>query len=122
MSVDPGDLVRHILSNYPDLIDGATVQSLEPSRIRLVFSDGTYMDIRYNDRGRYSYHWQRGGGETWRFDNAPHHPEVPTYPHHLHYGLSGQVLPSRVKGASLCDVDEVMQLVRRVMGCEARRS
>jgi hypothetical protein len=33
----------------------------------------------------YSYHYQDGRGELYfRYDNAPHHPEISTYPHHKH--------------------------------------
>ncbi|MBS1263068.1 MAG: hypothetical protein MAG715_00236 [Methanonatronarchaeales archaeon] len=35
----------------------------------------------------YSYHWQDAGKELLiRWDNAPHHPEVDTFPHHKHRG------------------------------------
>lgn len=113
--MDPEGLARYVLSTYPDLVRSAVIQSFEPARVRLVFSDGTYMDIRYNERGRYSYHWQRGEGTEYRFDNAPHHREVTTHPHHLH-DSSGNVLPSDVRGVSPHDVDEVMRLVRTVTG------
>lgn len=33
----------------------------------------------------YSYHWQDKRKTTiLRWDNAPHHPEIKTFPHHLH--------------------------------------
>jgi hypothetical protein len=33
----------------------------------------------------YSYHWQdKEQNLVMRWDNAPHHPEVATHPHHLH--------------------------------------
>jgi hypothetical protein len=33
----------------------------------------------------YSYHWQEKKGKTIiRWDNAPHHKEVKTFPHHKH--------------------------------------
>jgi len=34
---------------------------------------------------RYSYHYQRAdGGLVFRYDNAPHHPELPGFPYHVH--------------------------------------
>ncbi|MEB3190810.1 MAG: DUF6516 family protein [Snowella sp.] len=34
---------------------------------------------------KYSYHWQTDDGKlVKRWDNAAHHPEITTYPHHLH--------------------------------------
>lgn len=33
----------------------------------------------------YSYHWQKNTGELIiRWDNAPHHKELNTFPHHRH--------------------------------------
>jgi len=32
---------------------------------------------------RYAYHYQKADGKlVFRYDNAPHHPTIPTYPHH----------------------------------------
>ncbi len=37
----------------------------------------------------YAFHLQKNDGEfIARWDNAPHHKEIPTHPHHKHY-LSG---------------------------------
>jgi hypothetical protein len=36
---------------------------------------------------RYRHHWQDGSGRLIkRWDNAPHYPEIDTFPHHLHQG------------------------------------
>ena len=33
----------------------------------------------------YSYHYQRADASlVYRYDDAPHHPELPTFPHHKH--------------------------------------
>jgi|GEM_PF-580474 len=35
----------------------------------------------------YSFHYQDAEARTrFRFDNAPHHPELPTFPDHMHVG------------------------------------
>ena len=34
---------------------------------------------------KYSFHWQDAQGKLRRrWDNAPHHPELPNAPHHVH--------------------------------------
>ncbi len=34
---------------------------------------------------KYSFHWQDNQGNLkFRWDNAPHHPELPEAPHHFH--------------------------------------
>ena len=43
---------------------------------------------------KYSFHWQSDDGKfIKRWDNAAHHPEIETYPHHLHEGVEDFVLP-----------------------------
>jgi len=32
----------------------------------------------------YTYQYIRGGEALLRYDNAPHHPDLPTFPHHKH--------------------------------------
>lgn len=45
---------------------------------------------------QYSFHWQTAEGHLRkRWDNAPHHPEVSTGPHHLHVGCASRVEPHR---------------------------
>jgi Family of unknown function (DUF6516) len=42
---------------------------------------------------KYRHHWQdRAGRLIKRWDNAPHHPDVPSFPHHLHDGAEEQVV------------------------------
>lgn len=43
---------------------------------------------------KYSVHWQTNEGNLKRrWDNAPHHPEISTHPHHIHSGDDDSVLP-----------------------------
>lgn len=42
---------------------------------------------------KYSFHWQNAKGQLLkRWDNAAHHPDVTTYPHHIHDGAESNVL------------------------------
>jgi len=42
---------------------------------------------------KYSFQWQDTGGTLRkRWDNAAHHPEVSTHPHHLHDGSEENVM------------------------------
>ena len=57
-------------------------------KIKVFLSNGSILYIREyvdsNERN-YSYHWQNEKGELIiRWDNAPHHKEIKTYPHHKH--------------------------------------
>jgi hypothetical protein len=56
---------------------------------------------------KHSFHWQDAGGQLRkRWDNAAHHPEVPTHPHHVHDGAETNVLPHGPIGA-----EEVLAII-----------
>ncbi len=41
---------------------------------------------------KYSFHWQSSDGQLLkRWDNAAHHPDVETFPHHVHEGRQNEV-------------------------------
>ena len=43
---------------------------------------------------KYSFHWQTKEGRLIkRWDNAAHHPEIITYPHHVHDEIKNSVFP-----------------------------
>ncbi len=66
-------------------------------RLDLRFIDGRKFEGNevWTTGGRkYRFHMQDGeGGLLWRLDNAPHHPEISTHPHHEH-AASGGVVPA----------------------------
>lgn len=79
-------------------IDTSDLLILQPTksrgaiRARLCFYDGSFLELseEIEVRGtevaklQYSYHYQKGDRLVFRYDNAPHHPELPTFPHHKH--------------------------------------
>ncbi|MGH7595145.1 MAG: toxin-antitoxin system TumE family protein [bacterium] len=70
-----------------DLIDEATVRHLK-RRAELV--DGSTLHLNESSiigKNKYSYHWQDAQNQLIiRWDNAPHHPHLTTFPHHRHEG------------------------------------
>ena len=65
------------------LKDGSTIEITE----RLL-EEGKKLDTT-----KYRYHWQTQSGKLIkRWDNAPHHPEIDTFPNHLHIGTDDNVL------------------------------
>lgn len=67
------------------LEDGSEVQMFE--RFELVEHGLTLV-------GKYSFHWQQQNGTLLkRWDNAPHHPEIATFPDHVHDGREENVIP-----------------------------
>ncbi len=44
----------------------------------------------------YSYHYQKSDNSlVFRYDNAPHHPEIETHPHHKHVGSDENVIAAQ---------------------------
>src|SRR5262245_13468052 len=70
-------------------------------RYRIILADGGLVEMTervLEVRGtlavtKYRHHWQDSQGRLLkRWDNAPHHPTVDTFPHHLHDGAEDQVV------------------------------
>lgn len=62
-------------------------------------------------KDRYSYHYQETGGSlVFRYDNAPHHPEIKTHPHHKHIGSDENVIAAQSPDLSdvLNEIDEII--------------
>ena len=53
---------------------------------------------------KYRYHFERSDRKIMRWDNAPHHKEISTFPHHKH--INGDVLDSEKPS-----IEEVLELV-----------
>ena len=95
------------------LITDATVVSFRMMRERATFMDGyirarlTFADQSYLEFSEYaqlidgeikvatySYHWANSQDELiMRWDNTPHFPKLPDFPHHIHHGQD--VIPGR---------------------------
>jgi hypothetical protein len=56
---------------------------------KVVFIDGSVLFIKdylfIDGKRKYSYHWQDDSGSLLsRWDNAPHHDDIISFPHHRH--------------------------------------
>ncbi len=72
-------------------------------KIKVFLVDGSVLFVReYMDETErnYSYHWQDADANLIiRWDNAPHHRDLPMFPHHKHIGA--KVFPSRELDAAV---------------------
>ena len=66
---------------YAATLDGGVV--LNQDALTLQFVDGPNMEVRFLDADQYSIQW-RWGEALLRIDTAPLHPELATFPNHLH--------------------------------------
>ena len=88
-------------------LDGETLQLV------LHLKDGTNLRVTEQWAGkvlrRYSYYWLNLANELkvgW--DNAPHHTQLKSFPHHKHIGHQKNIQPS----AETC-LEEVMRVIQR---------
>jgi hypothetical protein len=83
------------------LLDGSLLQCVERARVK---SEGLQIE-------RYGFHWQRADGSLLRrWDNAPHHREISSFPHHVHVADENHVLAHEP-----VDVFEVLENIERVL-------
>lgn len=75
------------------------------------FIDGSVLFIKdylfIDGKRKYSYHWQdKSGTLLSRWDNAPHHSEVISFPHHRHLANND------VKASAERNLPEIFLVVR----------
>jgi hypothetical protein len=84
---------------------------------RLHFPDGSLLEFdevvvvrnRLIVKLRYAYHYQDASESLiFRYDNAPHYPNIPTHPHHKH-------VKNRVEPAQPPDLGEVLREIERLV-------
>ena len=91
-------------------------------RYRVMLADGSFLEMTERvlevhgtlEVTKYRHHWQDGSGVLIkRWDNAPHHPAIETFPHHLHEGAEDSVVSHRAITG--------LEALRRILGeIEAR--
>ncbi|AFL95740.1 hypothetical protein CL1_1541 [Thermococcus cleftensis] len=86
-----------VVKDY-EILDYKEGESFYFLKIKAELIDGSVLYIREfvsEDDYNYSFQWQRNGELIVRWDNAPHHRDVETFPHHKHVGSKDNVQPSR---------------------------
>ncbi len=74
---------------YAEYIEMVSIRNLTIIRAKIIIIDGSRVYIRevWRDDNLidYSYWWLDINNQVIEgWDNSPHHPEVPTFPHHRH--------------------------------------
>jgi hypothetical protein len=78
-------------------------------KVRCELTSGHVLQIRLHAVAghlRYSYQ-EFTEGPLRRWDNAPHFPDVPNFPHH-HHNLEGAVVESALRGDPIADLPQVL--------------
>ncbi len=102
--------IEQLIFNYASNRRGSIIGQLK-------FYDGSFLEFgevlimrdRQIEKVRYPYHYQSESGELiFRYDNAPHYPNLSTHPHHKHIGLT--VAPTEAPDLSNV-LHEIEQLI-----------
>jgi len=111
-------LARLALDEFKDIVTGTTFVGgtpASPNKLRLTLTDGSFLDIWLSTDGDYAYHWEqrRQRGRLYRWDNAPHHPHVGTFPAHFHDGDETTIVESHLSPAPEAALRQVLDFVRQ---------
>jgi len=74
-------LADEIVSRFGEQLDGAP--QIGQDALTLHFQNGLMLQARFASPEEYSIQWRVGDTEH-RIDTAPLHPELSTFPHHVH--------------------------------------
>lgn len=116
-------LIRIVWIHSFDVLSERVLEGIGLLRIRalLVNGDVLYLLERFEEAdghiavGKYSFHWQRADGSLIRrWDNAPHHPEITSFPNHLHEGDENHVLAHDV-----VDIFQVLESIEKALAGQA---
>lgn len=103
------DLASEIIAEIELL--AASNPNLIRLRADLINSDKLHISEAWDDETliRYAYYWLKQNDELrvgW--DNAPHHPEISTHPHHKHIATQEQIQPSEET-----NLEDVLRFIKR---------
>lgn len=81
-----------------DILNFVDEEDIQVLYVKATLIDNSILYIRELNtiaENKYSYHWQtRTGKLICRWDNAPHYPEIKTFPHHKHERAPENILSS----------------------------
>ncbi len=89
-------------------------RSAQPNKLRVIFIDESFLDVWLSDENDYSYHWEQRAqrGLIHRWDNAPDHPEIESFPDHFHDGEERNVMGSNLDTDSIGAFREVLGFIK----------
>jgi len=104
-------------SEFSDIVKNSALiggKSAQPNKLRIFLIDGTFLDIWLSDENDYSFHWEQRAvrGLIHRWDNAPDHPEIESFPHHFHEGKENNIMSSNLDADMRSAFKEVLKFIK----------
>jgi len=113
--------LRNLASEIIAEIELLTASNPNLIRLRadLINSDKLHISEAWDDETliRYAYYWLKQNDELrigW--DNAPHHPEVSTHPHHKHIETQ-----ENIQTSDETNLEDVLRLIKTRLEAEKHR-
>ena len=101
------DIEHFELTELPDKRSKVEGQLKFPNASLLDFYEVISVHNKQIVKTRYAYHYQDASGQLiFRYDNAPHHPHVSTFPHHKHSGSVVESVQIPDFGDVLTEIEE----------------
>jgi len=114
-------VLRNLASEIIAEIELLTASNPNLIRLRadLVNSDKLHISEAWDDETliRYAYYWLKQNDELrigW--DNAPHHPEVSTHPHHKHIETQ-----ESIQASDETNLEDILRLIKTRLEAEKHR-
>ena len=114
-------VLRNLASEIIAEIELLTASNPNLIRLRadLINSDKLHISEAWDDETliRYAYYWLKQNDELrigW--DNAPHHPEVSTHPHHKHIETQ-----ENIQTSDETNLEDVLRLIKTRLEAEKHR-
>ncbi len=85
-----------------------------PNKLRIYIINGSFLDIWLTIDGDYSYHWESTlqDGLIHRWDNAPDHHQLATFPKHFHKGSTKNVRESNLSEEPQQALEEILMFIK----------
>lgn len=104
-------------AEFSDIVKNTSLiggRSAQPNKLRVFLTDGSFLDVWLSDENDYSFHWEQRAvrGLIHRWDNAPDHQEVETFPHHFHDGKENNIKSSYLDVDMIIAFKEVLEFIR----------
>jgi len=107
--------VARLISTCPHVV---TAHDLV-TKWRIELSGGYVLDLCFNESlGKYSYALVKGNTRVLGWDNAPHHPGLDNFPHHLHRA-DGSIESSSLSGNPDDDLKQVQQIIEALLAAQS---
>jgi hypothetical protein len=111
-------LANLALAEFSDIVTSSHMiggTPADPNKLRLAFKDESFLDIWLSEGNDYAYHWEhsRQSGKIYRWDDAPHHPEVSTFPKHFHNGGEAAVTGSELSTSSQSALRDILKFIQQ---------